>query len=156
MTVKTLKKRKMKGGGGASEYGQYIWGGLNQTSDGSQGNVITVANDPTQYKMTGGKRRRKIKGGDATSDFVPIGTPSSTPSGVSSQLTSFLDSTTKILDATTSASSSPDAIMDKVLSTNPTDIRSDSVNPPVYGGEKHKKRSQKKRKSKRKSKRKYN
>jgi len=84
--VKQLRNR-MKGGsgGGASDYGMYVWG-MNQVA-GPEGNLIQPSNDPrgfgqppvpqdTQRVISGGTRKR-IKGGNQ-STISPASLESST------------------------------------------------------------------------------
>jgi len=61
--------RKMRGGvGGASGYGQYLWGAGDQQHGGAEDNAILPVNDPTGYK---GGNSSKIAGGDLATMAVP-------------------------------------------------------------------------------------
>lgn len=61
--------RKMKGGiGGASGYGQYLWGSGDQQHGGAEDNAILPVNDPSGYKGGNGS---KIAGGDLATMAVP-------------------------------------------------------------------------------------
>jgi len=55
-------RKQIKGGvGGASGYGEYVWGSGNQQHGGAEDNVILPVNNPLEYK--GGDNSKNVGGG---------------------------------------------------------------------------------------------